>query len=66
MRKRERRREEGVGRKRAKRGGKKKTKMKEKKKMERHTHGRKGINLIKAFKKYINSFTLNVAHICVI
>ena len=46
MRKRERRREEGVGRKRAKRGGKKKTKMKEKKKMERHTHGRKGINLI--------------------
>ena len=40
--------------------------MKEKKKMERHTHGRKGINLIKAFKKYINSFTLNVAHICVI
>lgn len=29
----------------------KKTKMKEKKKMERHTHGRKGINLIKAFEK---------------
>ena len=52
MRKRERRREGGVGRKRAKRGGKKKTKMKEKKKkMERHTHGRKGINLIKAFEK---------------
>lgn len=41
--------------------------MKEKKKMERHTHGRKGINLIKAFEKiYLDSFTLNAAHICVI
>ena len=29
--------------------------MKEKKKMEKHTHGRKGINLIKAFEKIIIS-----------